>query len=158
MYYLYIKTGLNYLIQTKQNLYEHRVSEKIWKRCLGVLGFLMISAAVSACSTPPARSIEIKTRPVSIPELVLPEADSMKSRPVEWIIITPENYEEVFKRLQSSGREIVLFGLTNRGYENLSLNINDMRTFVQQQNSIILAYRNYYIRSRATLNNAVTVQ
>lgn len=123
-----------------------------------VLGFLTILLVVSACSTPASDPIEIKTRPVTAPELVLPEADPVRTRPVEWIIITPENYEEVFDRLQNSGRDVVLFGLTDGGYENLSLNINDLRTFIQQQNSIILAYRNYYIRSRAVLSNAVTVQ
>lgn len=122
-----------------------------------VLGFMMILLVVSACSTPDPEPIEIRTRPVDIPELVLPEADPVQTRPVNWTIITEDNYEEVFDKLRDERRDVVLFGLTDRGYENLSLNINDLRTFIQQQNSIIFAYRNFYIRSRSTLENAVIV-
>jgi hypothetical protein len=102
--------------------------------------------------------LEIKTKPVTMPELVLPDADPIKTRPVEWIIITEDNREQVFQKLINSGNHAVLFGLTDQGYENLSLNLNDLRTFVQQQNSIILAYRNYYIRTQSVVSNAVVLQ
>jgi len=113
---------------------------------------------VSACSTPDPEPLQIRTEPVSMPELVLPNADPIRTRPVEWIIITEENYEEVFERLRTSNQDVVLFGLTERGYENLSLNLNDLRTFIQQQNSIIMAYRSYYVRSRSVLEGAVRVR
>jgi hypothetical protein len=93
-----------------------------------------------------------------MPELVLPSADPVKTRTVEWIVLTEENFEEVFAKLRNSGKDVVLFGLTAQGYENLSLNANDLRTYIQQQNSIILAYNNYYIRSRDALTGAVIVQ
>jgi hypothetical protein len=101
--------------------------------------------------------LEIRTRPATTVELTLPNADPIRTRPVEWIIITEENYEEIFQRLKDNRREPVLIGLTDQGYENLSLNLNDLRTFIQQQNSIILAYRNYYVRSQAVINNSVVI-
>lgn len=118
----------------------------------------MILLVVSACSRPDPEPIEIRTRPVDVPELVFPEADPVRTRPVEWTIITEENYEEVFERLRSSNRDVALFGLTDRGYENLALNLNDLRTFIQQQNSIIMAYRNFYIRTQGVLGDAVVVE
>lgn len=93
-----------------------------------------------------------------MPELILPNADPITTRPVEWIVVTQENYEQVFDRLRNDQQNVVLFGLTEQGYQNLSLNLNDLRTFIQQQNSIIVAYRNFYVRSRNVLNSAVTLE
>ncbi len=122
-----------------------------------VLGCLILSAfLISGCAT--TAPIEVSTRPVPKPELVLPTADPVVARPVEWIIITEDNYEQVFDRLRKEGKNVALFGLTDKGYENLSLNMNDIRTLVQQKNSIIVAYQNYYIRSQSALDGAVTVQ
>jgi uncharacterized lipoprotein YajG len=123
---------------------------------VNVLGCLTAALLISGCSTP-TKPIEISTSPVQKPELVLPQADAIVNRPVQWLVITPENYEQVFADLEKSGQDVVLFGLTAKGYENLSLNANDVRTYMQQQNAIIVAYRNYYIRSQSALNGAVKV-
>jgi hypothetical protein len=47
--------------------------------------------------------------------------------------------------------------LTDNGYESLALNINDLRTHIEQKNEIILAYRRYYNESQNILSNAVTL-
>jgi hypothetical protein len=117
----------------------------------------LILSVVSACGTR-EQPIEISTKPVSKPELVLPDADPIIARPVEWIIITQNNYEEVFDQLRREGKSIVLFGLTETGYENLALNLNDIRTHIQQKNAIIVAYQSYYVNSQNVLDNAVIVQ
>ena len=119
------------------------------------LGCIAAALLISGCAT--TKPIQISTSPVQKPELVLPSADVLAERPVEWILITPDNYEKVFADLKKSGQDVVLFGITAKGYENLSLNANDLRTFMQQQNAIILAYKNYYIRSQSALNGAVKV-
>jgi len=116
--------------------------------------------AVSACSRPepePIQPIEIKTTPISRPNISLPTVDPISTRPVRWIVITPDNFEEVFAKLQREGQDVVLIGLTGNGYENLSLNLNDLRTYIQQQNAVIVAYRNYYVRSQQAMAGAVQV-
>ena len=122
---------------------------------MNVLGCLAAVLLISGCAT--TKPIEISTSPVQKPELVLPQADTLSERPVEWILITPDNYEKVFADLKKSGQDVVLFGITAKGYENLSLNANDIRTYMQQQNAIIVAYKNYYIRSQSALSGAVKV-
>lgn len=69
--------------------------------------------------------------------------DKLTLRPVEWTIVTEENIEEVFAQLRADGQNLALFALTDTGYENLGLNISDIRQLVQQQRAIILAYENY---------------
>lgn len=117
------------------------------------LGFLILSL-VSACGKPPVQEIQISAKPVDKPELVLPYADPVKTRDVQWVIITPDNYEEVFNDLAKKGQPIVLFGLTDKGYENLALNLSDIRAFIQQQQAIILAYEGYYKQSNAAIDAA----
>ena len=97
---------------------------------------------LSACAT--SQPIEISSKPIDKPTLVLPTADALNLREVKWIIITPENAEQVLKTLPTTGGKVAVFALTDKGYQNLSLNINDLRTYVQQLQAIIVAYEGYY--------------
>lgn len=119
-----------------------------------VLGCLILIATVSACSTPQPRPITVSASPVDRPELVLPNPDRIQTRTVEWVIITPDNAEAVFERARATGKPITFFALTENGYEALALNLNDLRTFIQQLQTIISAYENYYAQSTAALEEA----
>lgn len=108
---------------------------------------------LSACSTPP-RVIEISAKPIEKPKLILPPADELRLKEVEWIIITEENAEEVFAKLLEDRKDPMLIGLSDDGYEILSLNYSDIMSYIQQQNAIITAYRNYYEESEKALDEA----
>tara|TARA_R100001377_G_scaffold81908_1_gene61764 strand:+ start:485 stop:868 length:384 start_codon:yes stop_codon:yes gene_type:complete len=88
--------------------------------------------------------LEVSAKPVEKPKLTLPNADLLKMREVKWVIVTEENYKQVFADIKKSGRPIAIFGLTDKGYANLGLNFSDIRAYVQQQKSIIAAYEAYY--------------
>ena len=81
--------------------------------------------------------------PTQRPPLVLPEVDPVSVRPINWIVVTPENVDAVFAQLAQDGENLVLFALTDTGYENLSLNLSDIRQLIQQQRTVMVAYRNY---------------
>lgn len=127
---------------------------------VNVLGCLTLALLVSGCSLLASQPepVEISTTPVEKPELELPEADELRLRNLEWTLITPENVDEIIKQAEASGRPLVFFALTDEGYENLSLNIADIRAFIQQQDSIIAAYENYYEESQKSLEGAVKKQ
>lgn len=97
---------------------------------------------LSACAA--AQPTQISTKPIDKPTLVLPTADTLNLREIKWIIITPENVDQVFKTLPTTGGKVAVFALTDKGYQDLSLNINDLRTYVQQLQAIIIAYDGYY--------------
>lgn len=98
---------------------------------------------LSSCGVADIPSIQITSKPAVRPELTLPAVDPVTMRPVEWIVITKENVNEVFAELESQGQNLALFALTDKGYENLSFNFSDIRQLVQQQRAIIVAYENY---------------
>jgi hypothetical protein len=68
----------------------------------------------------------------------------VRGRELEWIIITPENAESVWQRLRESNTDMVLFALTDDGYETLSLTMAELRNFIAQQRAILGRYREYY--------------
>lgn len=107
------------------------------------LGFGLAAMLLSSCGGTSINPISIISKPAPRPELTLPPVDSLKLRKVEWIVVTPDNVDEVFTNLANNGQNLALFALTDEGYENLGLNFSDIRQLVQQQKSIIVAYDNY---------------
>lgn len=124
------------------------------KNMINTFGFLTLVIVLSACSTPQPKEIKVSASPVDKPELVLPKPDTIQTRPVEWTVITPDNAKEVFEKIKATGRPVTFFALTEKGYEALALNLNDLRTFIQQLQTIIVAYENYYAQSTAALDEA----
>jgi hypothetical protein len=118
---------------------------------IALVGILILAG----CSSPP-RKIEISARPIDKPELILPPAQQLNLKEVEWVVINQENAEEVFAQLLKDKKDPVLIGLTDDGYEVLSLNYSDIMSYIQQQNAIIKAYENYYVLSEQALNDANT--
>jgi hypothetical protein len=117
------------------------------------LALIMTIILVSGCSSMPQR-IEVSAKPVDKPQLILPDAQKLNLRDVEFVLITRENAEEVFAELERSRKDPVLIGLTDDGYETLSLNLSDVMALLQQQKAIIAAYKRYYQESEEALDKA----
>lgn len=98
---------------------------------------------MSSCGLSDLSPIQITSKPAQRPALTLPSVDAVSLRPVEWVIVTRDNVDEVFADLEARGENLALFSLTAKGYENLGLNFSDIRQLVQQQRAIIVAYENY---------------
>ena len=81
-------------------------------------------------------------------QLNLPAPDPIQARKIEWVIITPDNAESVFKKIEDSGQDIVLFAITSDGYQQLALTIADLRNLINTQREIIIKYKNYYEPSK----------
>lgn len=63
---------------------------------------------------------------------------------MRWVLITPANQQEIFERMQAGGEDLVLFALTADGYQQLAMNIADLRNLLATQRAIIAKYREYY--------------
>ena len=113
----------------------------------------MIVTSLVACSTTP-QQIQVTSRPIDKPELVLPGIDQVSMRKIEWIIITEANMEEEVAKWTAGGKPLAVFAITAQGYENLGQNFSDIRAMIQQQQAIIAAYNNYYEASEEALDDA----
>lgn len=105
-------------------------------------GILLLAACSSAPEIETVPPVEIRTVEVPRPAPIVPNTDQLRLRNVQWIIITPENIEEKFAQIQSG--EAVLFAVTAEGYENIALNLSDIRTLIAQQQRIIAIYRSQF--------------
>jgi hypothetical protein len=104
--------------------------------------------SLTGCSFIPwfeeVEKIETVTTAVERPRLNLEQPEPLKLKRAEWIIVTRENAEEVFERLEATGQPVALFAMTAEGYESLALNIQDIKGYLQIQKSIIVQYKEYY--------------
>jgi hypothetical protein len=112
---------------------------------------LLTLPLISGCSVlslfkkePDVKPIEIQTKAVERSRLNIPEPTPLTGRQMHWVIITPENAEEVWKKLKEENTDLVLFGLTDDGYEQLAITMAEIRNFIAQQRTIIIKYKEYY--------------
>ena len=105
-----------------------------------ILSTLVLSLA--ACSA--IRRIEVTTASIERVPLTLSSVDTLELDEVTWIIITPENIDQIFKELEKKNLDIVLFALTDNGYENISVNMAKIKKTILQQKVVIAAYKRYY--------------
>lgn len=90
------------------------------------------------------KPIEVVTKPVDKTRLDLADPEPLKAKPIQWVIVTPDNAEEIFKQMEAKGQNLVLFAITDDGYQQLALTIADLRNFINTQRTIIIKYKEYY--------------
>ena len=105
---------------------------------------LMICLLLSGCSIGGEKKIKIFSVEEPRQKLTLPDPMPLTLEDIRWIIITSENAEEVFKKLEDAGIDPVLFGLTDKDYELLSKNFAQIRQKLQETNSLLEEYKKYY--------------
>lgn len=86
--------------------------------------------------------VEVRTVEVQKPKPIVPIVDPISLRSINWFIITPDNIDEKFNEIKNG--ELVFFAVTANGYENLSLNISEIRAVIEQQQKIIAIYEKQY--------------
>lgn len=99
-----------------------------------------------ACGSPSPKVVQ---KPVLIekPPLMVQQPQPVDSIPIEFIVITKENFEQKIKLLEEKSQgPVVLFALNSDGYQNLSLHVGELRRYIIQQNSVVDAYKAYYTK------------
>ena len=99
-------------------------------------GILLLAFLMTACAQD-----RIVDKPILVDreELVLPEVQPVTQAPVIWEVIIKD------------GKPI--FAMTPESYQNLSVNVGDLRRYIIQQNAVIDAYRSYLKKEEERKNN-----
>jgi hypothetical protein len=109
---------------------------------------LLLVTSLSGCGTfsfgGKVKPIEVITKAQEKTPLDIAMPDPLRLKPIEWTLVTPGNSEEVFTRLESQGENLVLFTLTDDGYQQLAITIGELRNHINTQRTIILKYKEYY--------------
>tara|TARA_Y100001972_G_C7431186_1_gene221992 strand:- start:46 stop:318 length:273 start_codon:yes stop_codon:yes gene_type:complete len=77
-------------------------------------------------------------------QLNLDKPTPLQLENLRWIIITSENAEEVFKKLEEQGIDPVLWGLTDKDFELLAKNFARIRNQLKITNDLLDQYKEYY--------------
>ena len=107
-----------------------------------VLVSLILITLLTSCSG--VKQLEIFKQEVPREKLNLEKPTPLEMEKIHWHIITSENAEEVFKKLEADGIDPVLFGLTDKDFEMLSKNFAKIRNQLMQTNKLLDQYKEYY--------------
>ena len=112
------------------------------KLILSVLVSLILITSLTSCSS--VKKLEIFKTEVEREKLDLKKPTPLELEQLRWIIITSENAEEVFKKLEEQGIDPVLFGLTDKDFELLAKNFARIRNQLKITNDLLDKYKEYY--------------
>ena len=101
----------------------------------------------SGCST--LRDYIPEVKPVEVVQIQKQQAiyhpplpNQVKTKPVEWSVLTPQIMEEYLDDLENGEASTnVYYGVSPTGYENLSLNMAEVKRYIRQILSIISYYQ-----------------
>ena len=96
---------------------------------------------ITGCST---KTIDIKTTESQRTKLNLSEPNAVNLKDVNFLIITEQNSNVVFKQLETSNKDKVLIGLTDEDYIKMSENLLELKRYIIEQRKIINSYKEYY--------------
>ena len=107
-----------------------------------VLVLLILSIFLTNCSG--VKQLSIFKEEVKRQELQLEKPTPLELENLKWIIITSENAEEVFKKLEEQGIDPVLWGLTDKDFELLAKKFARIRNQLKITNDLLDKYKEYY--------------
>ena len=109
---------------------------------LSVLLSLILITSLTSCSG--VKTLEIFKKEVEREKLNLDKPTPLELENLRWIIINSNNAEEVFKKLEESGIDPVLWGLTDKDFELLAKNFARIRNQLKITNDLLDKYKEYY--------------
>ena len=109
----------------------------------GVILVLLI-LALTGCSIGGEKKIKLFQIEQPREKLDYPMPTALQLEELKWIIITSENADEVFAKLEAAGIDPVLFGVTDKDYQVLARNFAQIRQKLQETNNLLEEYKKYY--------------
>ena len=107
-----------------------------------VLGLLILTMFLTNCSG--VKQLSIFKEEVKRQDLNLDKPTPLVLERIKWHIITSENVEEVFAKLEAEGIDPVLFGLTDKDFQLIAKNFAQIRNQLKVTNELLDKYKEYY--------------
>lgn len=110
---------------------------KNWRAYLKIslLSLLIIIAGCAASEPRPITKVE------QLPVISPPKAESMNMLDVQIMVLNKQELEEF---LSEMSEDTAIFALTPKNYENLALNMQEIKRFILQQQEIVLYYEGIF--------------
>ena len=123
-------------------MYHIKTKDKTYRLAWIVALPLMLCLLLSGCSG--VKKLSIFKEEVKRQELNLNKPNPLVLERIKWHIITSENAEEVFAKLEAEGIDPVLFGLTDKDFQLIAKNFAQIRNQLKVTNELLDKYKEYY--------------
>ena len=113
----------------------------VLKNYLKVSSLLLLSLTVSSCASwPKLTQIEVQTVEVERNIPIQNRPQQLNLSDITWYVVTKENFEEFKKRYEKENGMFLFYVISVRDYETLSLNMAEIKRYIEQQKQIIIYY------------------
>ena len=112
-----------------------------WKLLRASL-FLLLLSSLTACSlfSKPEQVVVTQVEYVERTIPIQPRPKPVTLYDIEFYAVTDENLEEFLERFEKDNGDVVFFAISVPDYENIALNMGELRRFIEQQRSVIVYY------------------
>ena len=101
---------------------------------------LLLVVSLSSCSWTPEKQVVVQTKLVKPVIEIKERPKGVKMLPVKFYVVTEKNYEEFKKKFKKENGEFVFYAMSVPSYENLALDMAELRRYIEQQKEIIIYY------------------
>ena len=103
---------------------------------------LTLLISTTACSTlQKVQRLEVFSTPVErAPIPMQPPPTPVKLRSVEWYVVTEDTYDDFKEKLVNRQGLPVWYSITVNDYENLSINLEELRRYIIEQQQLLKYY------------------
>ena len=101
---------------------------------------LLLLVTLSSCSWKPEKEVVVQTKIVKPVIEIKERPKGVKMLPVKFYVVTEKNYEEFKERFKKDNGEFVFYAMSVPSYENLALDMAELRRYIEQQKEIIIYY------------------
>ena len=108
------------------------------KKPLMILSLLLTGSLIGCASTPEVVVSRTIVKKQEIPLRAHPRP--IKLNDVRWYAITSDNVEEFLLEYERKNGAVAVIATSVIGYENLSLNLSEIKRYIEQQQAIIDYY------------------
>ena len=101
---------------------------------------LLLLVTLSSCSWKPEKEVVVQTKIVKPVIEIKERPKGVKMLPVKFYVVTEKNYEEFKEKFKKDNGEFVFYAMSVPSYENLALDMAELRRYIEQQKEIIIYY------------------
>ena len=101
---------------------------------------LLLLISLSSCSWKPEKEVVVQTKIVKPVIEIKERPKGVKMLPVKFYVVTEKNYEEFKEKFKKENGDFVFYAMSVPSYENLALDMAELRRYIEQQKEIIIYY------------------
>ena len=104
---------------------------------------LATSLLISGCSgiwSKPEKEIVVQTKIVNPVIEIKQRPKGVKMLTVKFYVVTEKNYEQFKEKFKKENGDFVFYAMSVPSYENLALDMAELRRYIEQQKEIIIYY------------------